>query len=319
MLLRQVSDWFGSLIPRGFPQRTIALTAAGHTTKVLQELRVALEPLEAQGRRPEPDCAKRAATTHKVMAAFRAFATWAVALPRKQRSCTWRVRNGTVVFGGVDGTGAAGVALIWMNQAAAVDPADVETLPQMLRLAEVFGRRPVQELCELPQELGAVCAAAARVKFYDPGLFETLGPALKKCFQMGLDAPGQAGAKRFSLLEDVAFLSQLRADQGPPASTREGLNTAGLPMRPGARICESFAKNGTCRVGTACRFDHPEGMKASKQGIGSLRCRSDEWMRVICMSFTIVYSCLHLLDSNLKRFILPQALLRSLSTLKAFP
>lgn len=132
-------------------------------------------------------------------------------------------------------------------------------------------------------------------------------------------------------MEDVAFLSQLRADQGPPASTREGLNTAGatanliglvyidmgahiefiilvlysivislfdthlnpfiytfqnitrahicvypischlggavclvcggLPMRPGARICESFAKNGTCRVGTACRFDHPEGMK----------------------------------------------------------
>ena len=28
-------------------------------------------------------------------------------------------------------------------------------------------------------------------------------------------------------MEDVAFLSQLRADQGPPASTREGLNTAG--------------------------------------------------------------------------------------------
>eukprot|EP00435_Cladocopium_sp_Y103_P067390 s358_g30.t1 len=183
------------------------------------------------------------------------------------------------------------------------------------------GSAPEQELCEQPQELCAVCGAAARVKFYDPGLFETLGPALKKCFQMGLDGPGQAGAKRFSLLEaldvlkalsqlnaakalstvftaaikaievelrsggsgldtsqrkflretysnagreeDVAFLSQLRTDQGPPASTREGLNTAGLPMRPGARICESFAKNGTCRVGTTCRFDHPEGMKVT--------------------------------------------------------
>lgn len=41
----------------------------------------------------------------------------------------------------------------------------------------------------------------------------------------------------------------------------------GLPMRPGARICESFAKNGTCRVGTACRFDHPEGMKAAEPNL----------------------------------------------------
>ena len=30
-------------------------------------------------------------------------------------------------------------------QAPALEPAEVETLPQMLRLAEVFGRRPVQE------------------------------------------------------------------------------------------------------------------------------------------------------------------------------
>lgn len=88
-----------------------------------------------------------------------------------------------------------------------------------------------EELCERPQELCAVCAAAARweaqpyqatfptmwrmygklmmlmfsrymefiagnddwgVKFYDPGLFETLGPALKKCFQIGLETPSQA-------------------------------------------------------------------------------------------------------------------------------
>lgn len=34
-------------------------------------------------------------------------------------------------------------------------------------------------------------------------------------------------------------------------------------MRPGARICELYAKNGTCRVGVSCRFDHPEGMKAA--------------------------------------------------------
>ena len=34
------------------------------------------------------------------------------------------------------------------------------------------------------------------MKFYDPGLFETLGPALKKCFQMGLDGPGQAGDEK---------------------------------------------------------------------------------------------------------------------------
>ena len=27
--------------------------------------------------------------------------------------------------------------------------------------------------------------------------------------------------------QDVAFLSKLRADQGPPASTREGMNSAG--------------------------------------------------------------------------------------------
>ncbi|CAK9047919.1 unnamed protein product [Durusdinium trenchii] len=199
---------------------------------------------------------------------------------------------------------------------AAVEPADVQTLPQMLRLAEVLSKRPIKDLCE-PRELCAVCAAAARVKFYDLGLFEILGPALKKCFQMGLEA---SDAKRFSLSEaldvlraltqlnaakslsmvftaaikaieaelrgggsldatqrkflretytnagreeDVAFLSKLRNDAGPPASTKEGLNSAGLPMRPGARICEVFAKSGTCRVGTTCRFDHPEGMKVT--------------------------------------------------------
>lgn len=211
-------------------------------------------------------------------------------------------------------------------EASAVSPGEVETLPQMIRLAEAFGKRKVQELAELPAELGAVCAAAARVKYYDPGLFtETLGPAMRKCLQAGLSSPGsEAESRRFSLLEaldvlralsqlnaakalsavftaaikaieayakkaggtggldkeqikflrelfvaagreeDVAFLSELRAAAGgPQGSVKEGLNSQGLPMRPGARICDSFAKSGTCRLAANCRFDHPEGMKVT--------------------------------------------------------
>ena len=36
------------------------------------------------GLRPKPNCAHRNAAARNVMAAFRAFANWAVALPRKQ-------------------------------------------------------------------------------------------------------------------------------------------------------------------------------------------------------------------------------------------
>ncbi|CAE7520513.1 unnamed protein product [Symbiodinium sp. CCMP2592] len=210
--------------------------------------------------------------------------------------------------------------------ASAVSPGEVETLPQMIRLAEAFGKRKVQELAELPAELGAVCAAAARVKYYDPGLFtETLGPAMRKCLQAGLSSLGsEAESRRFSLMEaldvlralsqlnaakalsavftaaikaieayakkaggnggldkgqikflrelfvaagreeDVAFLSELRAAAGGhQGSVKEGLNSQGLPMRPGARICDSFAKSGTCRLAANCRFDHPEGMKVT--------------------------------------------------------
>lgn len=95
----EVGDWFKALIPPRFPQRKIALTAAEHTTRVLRQILPAFTP--------EPSCAHRAATARNVMAAFRAFATWAVALPRK---------NGTVTFGGHEHMGASGVALVWMNQ-----------------------------------------------------------------------------------------------------------------------------------------------------------------------------------------------------------
>ena len=56
------------------------------------------------------------------------------------------------------------------------------------------------------------------VKFYDPGLFETLGPALKKCFQMGLDGPGQAVGGKSKMMwchvMPVAVIASLRALQG---------------------------------------------------------------------------------------------------------
>ncbi|CAJ1372203.1 unnamed protein product [Effrenium voratum] len=96
----EVREWFASLIPRRFPHRRIALTAAEHGRRLLSELQVAGSP-------ERPTCAQRAGATRRVMAAFRAFAAWATALPRK---------NGTVNFGHHEGMGAAGVALIWMNQ-----------------------------------------------------------------------------------------------------------------------------------------------------------------------------------------------------------
>eukprot|EP00898_Chlorokybus_atmophyticus_P008190 jgi/Chlat1/8372/Chrsp80S07802 len=41
---------------------------------------------------------------------------------------------------------------------------------------------------------------------------------------------------------------------GPPAP----LNSAGLPLRPGAQLCSFFMKTGTCKYGSGCKFDHPE-------------------------------------------------------------
>jgi len=192
----------------------------------------------------------------------------------------------------------------------------VETFSEMLRLAEYL-RGQKRELGA--DELVDICAAAARVKFYDPGLFrDTLGPALESSFRSGLTAeerdkrftvdsavetlralaslnaagalPGVFTTAAKALRErsesitteqkkvlrevfvgidregDVAFLKGLTAcaDTPPPqvrGSLKEGQTPDGLPMRPGARICESYLKTGHCRAGASCRWDHPEELR----------------------------------------------------------
>lgn len=49
----------------------------------------------------------------------------------------------------------------------------------------------------------------------------------------------------------------------PKGSTVQGVNSLGLPMRPGQRFCEVYYMKGDCRSGPNCRYDHPEGMKVT--------------------------------------------------------
>lgn len=194
---------------------------------------------------------------------------------------------------------------------------NVETLSQMLRLAESLRSRGTGEFP--PHELVDICAAAARVKFYDPALFtDTLGPALEQSLRSGLSTESSnkrltignvvevlgalaslnaasalsdvfmAAAKalkergdnidmvQLKFLKDIysstgkekdlGFLLSLSPAAGGAApevrgSSREGTTTDGLPMRPGARICESYLKTGHCRAGASCRWDHPEDLR----------------------------------------------------------
>lgn len=192
---------------------------------------------------------------------------------------------------------------------------EVETLSQMLKLAEVLkGRKDLT-----PTSLVDICGASARVRFYDPSLFqETLGPLLLSYLQEGIvDGCEQrfgidqaldvlvalaklnaasalhgvflAGAKvlrecgeKLSSVQrkvvkevyasagrerDVSFLSYLvpcpEGEQSSKirGSTDEGLTSAGLPMRPGARICDLYSRSGMCNAGISCRMDHPESMR----------------------------------------------------------
>lgn len=200
---------------------------------------------------------------------------------------------------------------------------DVETLSQMLRLAD-FLRCNEKELSA--HELVDVCAAAARVKLYDPTLFkDTLGPALLRSFRKGLSLDGDArrmsvdgatevlralaslnaaGAlsdvftaaakalkergdginpSQLRLLKDIyisigkekdmMFLACIPSVESGVASQvrgslKEGVSADGLPMRPGARICESYFKTGHCRSGLLCRWDHPETLHVSMNSEG---------------------------------------------------
>jgi len=42
-----------------------------------------------------------------------------------------------------------------------------------------------------------------------------------------------------------------------------GFNTSGYPIRPGAESCNFYLKNGTCKFGPSCKWDHPEGKGGS--------------------------------------------------------
>lgn len=69
-----------------------------------------------------------------------------------------------------------------------IEAKNVETLSQMLRLSESLTARTTDLS---PTELVDICAAAGRVKFYDPALFrDTLGPALARSFRDGLSSDG---------------------------------------------------------------------------------------------------------------------------------
>jgi len=219
-------------------------------------------------------------------------------------------------------------------------PKDVTTFGQMLRLAETL--KSGGELT--PGTLVDICAAAARVRFFDAELFqETLAPVLLRFLKQGVEArPGPGGCDDArgdrdvacgmhlfdidgllqilealaglnavsALLEiftvaakalrdncgslsneqrkatrdiykaagrerDVTFLSYLAPsteDSGQPMKVRgsamDGFNSEGLPMRPGARICEFYMKIGACKGGAMCRMDHPESLRLTFNGEG---------------------------------------------------
>lgn len=202
------------------------------------------------------------------------------------------------------------------------EPSEVETLGDMLRLADSLQHRKPDELT--PKELVDICSAAARVKFYDPGMFaDVLRPALLKLLKCGvvlkpdhflltisditdilndlarLNAAGALGdvfesaAKELKVVcekidgarvkmlkeiyniagrsDDVSWLTSLAstgATQEVTGSTREGISPDNLPMRPGARLCDSYVKTGQCRSGMSCRYDHPEGMRLTYNSEG---------------------------------------------------
>lgn len=45
-----------------------------------------------------------------------------------------------------------------------------------------------------------------------------------------------------------------------PSAPAESFNSKGYPLRPGVPICSFFQKNGECKFGQTCKWDHTEGL-----------------------------------------------------------
>jgi len=140
---------------------------------------------------------------------------------------------------GLDAGRAAGGQLTSRSRSPSLGPPpaarDVQTLGQMMRVADAIkkkagGKKKVDLSAD---ELLDLCQAAARIKFYDPELFQdTLAPALLRCFRSGLDSSDVGSgktteSKQFSLdggLEIVCTLASLNAASALTAVFQEAAN-----------------------------------------------------------------------------------------------
>jgi len=72
---------------------------------------------------------------------------------------------------------------------------------------------------------------------------------------LGLGGPPMMGAPLALIDATAAPAAPVPEGAGVPGS---GLNSLGYPLRPGVMACTYFAKMGTCKFASQCKWDHPE-------------------------------------------------------------
>lgn len=92
--------------------------------------------------------------------------------PKKEKEFAWM--DSESGSGSGDGSDSEKVPKVPLDK--------VETLSQMARIAPKL-RKQLKDGELRPQELGLVCIAAAKTKFFDGGLFESMYPVLRKAFK----------------------------------------------------------------------------------------------------------------------------------------
>lgn len=54
------------------------------------------------------------------------------------------------------------------------------------------------------------------------------------------------------------YAQQQAGGGGAPGGSAESVNSKGFPVRPGAQVCQFYAKTGDCKFGPTCKWDHSE-------------------------------------------------------------
>ncbi|KAH9330352.1 hypothetical protein KI387_002460, partial [Taxus chinensis] len=132
------------------------------------------------------------------------------------------------------------------------DKADGSEVKPIVADSEQLPSRPGEPECDYFMKKGT-CKFGAKCKFDHP---KDKWESAKALDQKGNEDVAITGGKAEPGLSGaVNDKTEMKVNPVKPAI---GQNSKGLPIRPGETDCPFYVKNGSCKYGVNCRFNHPE-------------------------------------------------------------